>query len=365
MKRLALTLLAACALPAWGGGIDRSGQGLGALFEPGRQIELSFRQVVPEIRGEDRLGGSTGDTGRDYSLPGASVKFDAGERLSFALLFEQTYGADILYDEGSLLLGGTRVDVRAHSLAGLARYRLDPNFSVHGGVRVQNAHADVRLKGLAYGPLNGYHLHLGADTAVGTIAGLAWERPEIALRIAATYHGPVEHRLNTREQAPLAPLNGQSTTMVRTPRALNLDVQTGIAAGTLLFGQLRWVRWSEFRVDPLHFRTLTGEGLIDLEDTRTWTLGLAREFTPRWAGAVSLHYKARGNEFNSPLSPTNGRQGLTLAAIYREDRLRITTSLSYLKLGDARLETGTPDTQRATMQGNSALVLGMTLGYGF
>lgn len=365
MKNFLPLLLACVAGHVWAGGIDRSGQSLGALFEPGHYVEVSLKQVMPVARGSDQLGNSTGDASGDFRLPSFSLKLAASERLSLALVAEQTYGADVRYADSSRLLGGTLVDVRANALLGLARWRFNERFSIHGGWRTQSAQAHVRLQGLAYGAGNGYDVRLHNDTAHGTVAGVAYEIPEAALRIAATFHSAIEHRLETRESAPLAPLNGSSTTTVRTPQAVNLDFQTGIAAETLLFGQLRWAKWSEFRVDPERLLALTGEGLIELKDTRSWTLGLARRFTPQWSGSASLHYEERGGEFNSPLSPVNGRRGLTLAAIYQQERMRITTGLSYTLLGDAKLETGTPDVLRATMRNNAALGFGVSFGYGF
>lgn len=365
-KNLALLGLLATAAPAaWAGGIDRTGQGLGALFESGRYLEISVGHVAPRVEGADLLGGQTGDVAGAHLLPSVSLKFDAGDRLSFAAVADRTYGADILYGQGSPLLGGTRVDVASHGVLGLARYRIDKNFSVHGGLRLQTSSATVRLKGLAYGPVSGYQVRLGPDTAISPAAGIAFEIPEIALRVAATYHAAIKHKLATRETAPLAPLNGSSTTPISLPRAVNLDFQTGIARDTLLYGQLRWANWSEFRVDPARFVAVTGEGLIELKDTRTWTLGLARQFDARWAGAIALNYEGRGDKLSSPLAPVNGRRGLTLAAIHARDALKITAGVSYSKLGDARLETGTPDTQRATMSGNAALGLGIKLGWSF
>lgn len=358
-------LLAMAATTAWAGGIDRSGQGLGALFEKGRYLEVSVSQVMPRVKGVDLLGGTTGDVAGNYYLPMLSVKLDANDRLSFAVVADRTYGADIHYGRGSALLGGTLVDVSSDAVLGLARYRLNEHFSVHGGLRVQKSAATVRLRGLAYGLVNGYQVRLGPDTATSPVIGIAFEKPEIALRISATYHDAITHKLKTRETAPLALLNGISTTSITTPRAVNLDLQTGIAEDTLLFGQLRWVNWSEFRVNPARFLAVTGEGLIDLKDTRTWTLGLARKLSDQWAIALSTSYEGKGDPLSSPLSPVNGRRGVTLAAIHTVDKVRITAGVSYIKLGDAKLETGTPDTQRATMGGNSTVGLGMNVGWSF
>lgn len=350
---------------AWAGAIDRSGQGLGALFEEGTYFEASLSSVSPSVKGSDVLGGSTGDVAGNYFIPKISIKGNATEQLSLALVFDQTYGADILYGQGSTLLGGTRVDVASYALLGLARYRLTENFSAHIGLRIQDSSALVRLRGLAYGPVSGYQVKLESDVATGGVAGAAFEIPAIALRLAATYHDAIKHRLPTQESAPLAPLNGVSTTEISTPRALNIDFQSGISESTLIFGRVRWVKWSEFRVDPALFLALTGEGLIELKNTRTYTLGLGHQFSKHWGGAITFDYEKRGDPLSSPLAPVNGRKGVTLATSYRLDKTQITAGISYTKLGDAALETGTPDVQRATMRGNASLGIGVGLGVAF
>jgi len=365
-RRLALLCAAALAgSPALAGSIDRSGLGLGALFETGDYFEASLLHVAPSVRGSDLLGGRTGNVGGDYWQGSLSAKFDVTERLSLAALVDQPYGADLLYGTGSPMLGGTRVAVATQAAVGLARYRLDDAFSVHGGLRLQHASAEVRLRGLAYGPVDGYRVRLDDNWETGWIAGAAYERPDIGLRLAATYHSRIEHALPTDESAPLAPLNGRSTTRISTPRSVNIDFQTGIAADTLLFGQLRWAHWSEFRVVPERFLAVTGEGLIELGDIRTYTLGIGHRFSDRWSGALSVHFEDKGKDLISPLSPVNGRHGIMLAAVHTAGKMSVTAGISYIRLGDAKLETGTPDTLRATMRDNHSIGMGVKLGWGF
>lgn len=372
---LAAAVLAALAMPAAASGIDRSGQGLGPLFEAGDYLEMSYSHVEPRVKGMDVTGGATGDTVGAHALASLAVKYDLNEKLSFAAVLDQPYGAKLHYRSSSPLLGGTQVDEASHALLGLLRYRLDPALSVHGGLRIQASSATIELRGLAYGRVDGYRVQFEENTAASWVAGLAYEMPEIALRVAATYHGATRHKLATSETGPaidpdgagplpaMRLLDGTSTTRISTPAAVNLDAQTGIAPDTLLFGQVRWVEWSEFRVDPARFFAVTGAGLIDLQDSRGYTLGLARRFAARWTGALALNHETRRDDYNSPLSPTNGRRGITLAAIYTEGRLKLTTGLTYMKLGDALLETGTPDTLRARMSGNSLLGLGFKVGW--
>jgi long-subunit fatty acid transport protein len=246
------------------------------------------------------------------------------------------------------------------------------NFSVHGGIRGSRADATVSLNGLAYGSVSGYTADLESDTGIGWVAGAAWEKPEIAARISLTYNSKIEHNFRTTETLDpdgSGPIAAQalsadaSTTTVDTPESWNLEFQTGVAEDTLVFGSVRWVNWSDFRVDPAVFTALTGSGLVDLEDTTTYTIGVGRKFTEKWSGSASFSYEKAGDRLVSPLAPTTGRKGVTLAAIYTEGPIKVTTGVNYTKLGDASAETA--DTARADMEDSDAWGAGMRIGYSF
>lgn len=297
--------------------------------------------------------------------------------LLLGFVVDQPYGGKLLHGVSSPLLGGTRVDQKSLALLGLARYRLNPSMSVQGGLRVQRSSATIVLSGLAYGPVSGYQIRLEPDTAIGLVAGAAYEVSDIGLRLSATYHQAVRHQLDSIKSGPLidpdgsgpapamALLSGASITPVSTPSALNIDFQIGLASDTLLFGQWRWVCWSEFRLDPARFVTVAGEDLLELKNSNTITLGLAHQFNPHWAGVVALEHEGSTGGMSSPLSPANGCKGVTLAALHKWAKFRITAGISYSKLGDAVLETGTPDVMRARMQGNSSTGMGVQLGVRF
>lgn len=365
----ATTALVVGTLTAQAGGIDRSGQGLGALFETGRYIELSFGSVTPEITGNDVAafgGGATGDVGGDYTQFALSYKYDINERLSFALNLDQPFGADVLYGPASLALGGTTADATSLQLSGILRYKLNDRFSIHGGVRATQSEGFIRLQGLAYGGLNNYNVTLGTDVAPGYLVGVAYEIPDIALRVALTYHSEVKHDFLTTERIGAAQIAPQSVTDVTLPQSVNLDFQSGIAKDTLLFGQIRWADWSAFRVDPTAFVGLAGGGLIDLEDSVTYSLGVGRRFNETWAGSVSVSYEATGTDnLVSPLAPTDGRIGVTVGGVYTHENMKVSFGVNYTQLGDAQPETGTPDVARASMSGNSAVGVGVKVGWAF
>ncbi len=358
-------VIALCAGGAMAGGIDRSGQGLGALFEKGRYMELSFGLVQPSVSGNDVAafgGGASGDVAANFTQLGFSYKYDINDKLSFALNIDQPFGADVLYAPTSVALGNTTAVADATAITGLARYKFSDAISVHGGLRAQKADAFIRLQGAAYGGLSGYNVTLNTDTALGYVVGVAFEKPEIALRVALTYNSAVEHEFDTTESISATP----SITTTKTPQSVNLDFQSGVAANTLIFGQIRWVDWSQMQLTPTTFGLLTGgSSLIDLDDTITYTLGVGRKFSDTWSGAFSLTYEDSTGPLVSPLAPTDGRFGATLAGVYTRDNMKISAGINYTKLGDAQPETGTPDVARANFTDNSALGIGIKVGFSF
>lgn len=377
---------------AYAGGIERAPQSLSALFEPGNYAELSFGGVNPSVRGIDfapaAAGGPyrTGDVAQGYGFFGLAYKHQFNDNLSAAIILEQPFGADIRYpvvaDGGSLLLGDTQVEVNSITYTALLRYKFNNDFSVHGGIRGSRADGGLTLEGAGYSSSRGYNLDIDGAWGMGWVAGVAYEIPDIAARISLTYNSPIEHDFDMTESGGLLAATGQGTVRgkheVRTPRSWTLEGQTGIAEDTLLFGSIRWVKWSEFKVnnahfpiDNAHFPDLVPPGtdipLVELEDSTTYTIGLGRKFTENWSGSISFLYEPTKGDTVSPLAPVNGRKGVTLAAIYTRDNMKITTGVNYTKLGDARLGIGQrgSKTEVANMDDSHAWGVGVRVGYSF
>ncbi|RRH75130.1 outer membrane protein transport protein [Falsigemmobacter faecalis] len=367
MKTTICLIAAASALTAGSvsaGGIERTSQSAGILFEKGRVAEISAGTVSPTLSGTDLTGSASGNVAKDFRSFGFAYKADLNDRLSWAVILDQPFGADVSYPAGaSVLLGGTAAKADARALTALMRYQMGNGFSVHGGLRLQQSSASVTLGGAAYGGLSGYHVTLDRDTALGYVAGAAWERPEIAARVALTYNSEISHSYTPHETFSGGATTTTATTKVKTPRSLNLEFQTGVAADTLLFGSVRWVKWSEFRLDPQSFVGASGGGLINLEDSTTWTLGVGRKFSETWAGSASLSYEKAGSRLVSPLAPSAGRLGATLAAVYTRDAMKITTGINYTRLGDASPQTA--NTARANFTGGKAIGVGMKVAFSF
>ncbi len=343
---------------SYAGGIDRSGQSIDILFESGSATELSFGSVAPSVTGADALGGATGNVGNSYMPMALGFKADISDKLSYALILDQPFGADVSYAATSLLLGGTGAVASSSAVTGVLRYKFGNGVSAYGGLRAESASAKVDLAGLAFGPLNGYSVNLAQDTSYGYLVGVAYEKPEIALKVALTFNSAITHQFATTETIGGFVVAPPSTTTTEMPKSINLDFQSGVAANTLVFGSIRWVDWSAFKLAP----TVPGD-LININDSISYSLGVGHKFTDNWSGALSMNYEAAGNPLVGPLSPTNGKIGVTLAGIYKSGNMKFTTGVNYTKVGDAQVQTA--GVTRATMAGNSAFGFGVKIGFSF
>jgi long-chain fatty acid transport protein len=346
-------------------GLDRSAQNIGVIFEDAdNYVELSFGSISPSASGVDVATVATGNVAQDYTRIGLAFKHQYTDHFSAALIIDQPYGADILYPTASPVLGTTAADLNSMAYSVIGRYELDNGFSLHGGVRAQTIDANITLGGAAYGGLNGYNVDIGEDTELGYLVGAAYERPDIALRVALTYFTAIDHSFDTQEN-----INPGVTTQtnVTTPQAVNLDFQTGVAADTLVFGSIRWADYSQVVVSPVTFAALTGgASLTDIDSGYSYNIGVGRRFTDAFSGSLSFGYEATGDDLVSPLEPTNGIYSVALGGAYTMDNgFEISGGVRYIVLGDATPETGTPDVARASFTDNSAVAIGLKLAYSF
>src|SRR6056297_1148210 len=252
MKKTAFAAVAAmtAAGAAQAGGIDRSGQSIDVLCQDGNYAEISFGSVAPNVSGTVATPAGvlgSNNMSNTYWPFGAAMKHQINENLSYAIILDQPFGADVTYDPALYPASGSQAELKTLALTGLLRYRMDNGFGVHGGLRVQRLSATASIPNPA-----GYSVNGRDNTGVGYVAGVSYERPDIAMRIALTYNSQIktEHQTTENLFTPLGPVPLYTTTEIETPQSVNLSFQTGIAKDTLLFGGVRWVEWSDFVIDP-------------------------------------------------------------------------------------------------------------------
>jgi long-subunit fatty acid transport protein len=362
-------ILASAGL-AHAGAVDRSMQSTAIMFETGNYVELTFGYLWPSVEGTEvpALGGqSSGNMYGNYSTGSLSFKTAINENVDIGFIIDKPYGADTQYPTGTgYFAAGTTANLDSTAYTALIKYRFPSNVSLMAGLRYQTLAADAFIPFLTPRPgRTPPYTVVGEESGGwGYVLGVAWEKPEIAARVALTYNSAISYDLPTTETSALGVTD--STTNTETPQSVNLEFQTGIAADTLLFGGVRWVDWTQFVVAPPAYSALTrGQDLIFYNgDVFTYTLGVGYRFNETWSGAVTYVHDEPIDGYSLNLGPVDGYDSIALAATWTNGAIKVTGAVRYFNLGDTQTQLGAlaPATN---FDGNSAIGVGLRLGYTF
>lgn len=355
---------------AFAGGVDRSGQSVAVIFQEGSYVELSFGAVSPNVSGSavPGLGGfPSGNMASNFTQYGGAYKRDINETLSFALIYDRPFGAGVDYPTGTgYFAAGSTATLDSTSITGIVKYTSDSNVSVFGGLRAQKLSADatVRLPSPPPAPALNYTGSGESDWGFGYVIGGAYEIPEIALRAALTYNSAIEQDLVTNEVSNFLGGPNPSVTEVDSPQSVNLEVQSGIAEDTLLFGSIRWVEWTEFDISPADYGVITSGGsLVRYNDDRvTYSLGVGRRLNENFSVAATVGYEAQAGGFASNLGPTDGFSSVSVGGTYTKGNMTVTGGVSYRFVGDAQTTLDSVNAA-SNFTGNSAVGVGFKVGF--
>jgi long-chain fatty acid transport protein len=320
------------------------------LYQEGRYAEFGVAYTDPDQSGDGAvippnpiipagpLPGNTGDVFEARWTFSGAYKADLSDRLSYALIFDQPLIADTRYGAGTFpipIYEGSKADLTTYQLTGALSYDISDNVKLFGGLRAQRLDAEA-----AVSFVDDYSVKADDSWGYGYLLGAAYERPEIALRVALTYYSRIGYDLDTAEFTATTG-TVDTETDVDTPQSVQLDFQTGVAPQTLVFGYIRWVDWSEFAISPPIYEQATAfllgqpRPLVDYaDDWWTYNLGIGRQLTDAVAGSLSLTYEPDvGGELTS-LGPYDGRTTATAALSYDYGQFNVTGGLTYGVLGD-------------------------------
>ncbi len=373
-------LLASTAL-AQAGGIERNAFTTAILFEQGTYVELGYSFVSPDVSGVQQANASatslagtpSGGVAPSYGFATLSFATAINDRLTASLVYDAPVGADVAYAPGPYVFAGSVAELRSQQITAALRYELTDNISVYGGLRA------ARVSGDAYVATTSFSYLLDdaqSDTGYGYMLGAAYEIPDIALRVALTYFSEIDVDFNSREivagpgvpQATLEGLAGPSQFGISLPDSILLEAQSGVAEGTLVFGSVRWVDWSEFTITPNLYPSgvpgVPGDLAFYRGDTITYTLGGARVLNENWTVLGSLLFEEGNGGFVGNLGPTDGRTALSVGARYTNGPIVISGGLQYSWIGDAQTAFG-PLQPVASFTDNTALSASLRIGYRF
>lgn len=362
------------------GGLDRSGQSIQAFLQPGNYTEAGISILDPDVKGKSKiLKENIDDIAEDYYFINAAIKVQATNNISLGLIYDQPFGADAKYADNSLSFGnngeGTSVEVQTQNLTALIGYQPNKNWNIYAGPVWQTVEADIKLRGYAYGgpsKLGTYDIRIKEEPAFGWIAGFAYSIPEIALKTSITYRSEVKHKTESNES--LNPVidafgstlnfNHETSTQAVTPQSVNIDFQTGVAANTLAFANVRWVHWDQFTVSPTFLKSM-GQDLISYDkDQWSANVGVGHKFSDKWSSSTSVGWDSGAGNPVTTLGPTEGYWSLGLGAQYSPaTNYFIQAGVKHLWLGDAKAQTAGQIV--GDFEDNNAWAYGMKIGYRF
>ncbi|TGD45098.1 hypothetical protein EEB11_00505 [Pseudotabrizicola sediminis] len=357
---IAVAAIAATATSAQAGGFERSTTPLGFMFERGNYVELSFGSVRPKVSGALIAAPSvtTGNVTENYSSVGLAFKADLTNKISLGVTIDPTFGADVAYPTGTgYPIAGSTAKLRGDTVAAIVRYKFNENVSVHGGIRSVGIGGDLFLPALG-----NYRANFANDRDIGYLVGVAYERPEIALRVALTYSSETSHDLEVSGFTAFPPTPGTlaGTSTVKLPQSLTLDFQSGVAADTLVFGSIRWMDWTVTKLDgptlPVPFNDLVSYD----HDTITYNIGVGRKFSDAFSGAISIGYEKHHGGNVGNLGPTDGQKSIQVGGTYTHQNMKVTAGVRYVDVGNATALSGD-----GNFTGNKAVGVGMKVGFSF
>lgn len=306
------------------------------------------------------VGGDTTKLQTQLNKPAATARL-LGSALRVATTAEEQKGQ------------GTNVEIRTQNATLLLGAKLgeNKNLQIYGGPQMQRLTGEVHLRGAAYGPMTGYDANIGADMGYGWVAGVAYHKPEIALKAALTYRSKIDHERSIAETIPVTGYRNSQNFKATLPDSWNLDFQTGINPTTLLSAKVRYVPWSDFAIRPPQYGTVTATGnnnkplpIVNYsKDQWSAELGLGRKVSDKLAVSGSVGYDSGAGNPISTLGPIKGYYSLGLGAKYNvTPEWSVSLGGKYFKFGDAtaQLPNGT---KVGEFDDNDGYAVGLKLAY--
>jgi len=324
-------------------GLDRLVFTPSFLFEKGNYAELSLARANPRVSPTFL---SSSNVAEDVDTLKFAYKHQISDKFGLGLMINtQPIGVDVNYKSiPNPAINFLRGSVSAKSYIALGRYKVTDRISAFGGINHQ------RQKGNA--DLGSGALTFGHDSDTGFIVGGAYSIPKIALRASLFYESDLEFSHTTGGLGGPAP-----NTTSGTPKSITLELQSGIAKDTLLFGSIRRSKWSDAQVKLLGTQQLS---LFD--DTTVYKLGIGRKINDSFSASVTLNYEKSSGKLSSPFSPQDGEKGIAIGGKYTsKNGLMTSLGVQYRKLGDT---TTTPPTSIA-FSDNDVVTVGLKFAKSF
>lgn len=268
---------------------------------------------------------------------------------------------------------GTNVEIRTNNASLLlgAKLGANKNFQIYGGPAAQRLDGEVHLRGIAYQGAVGYDAKISRDTELGWVAGVAYLKPEIALKASLTYRSEIEHNSTIYESFPALGVVTNRDFSVTLPESYNLDFQTGINPTTLVTAKVRYVPWGNFDIRPPTYgdataRTNNGTPLPIIsyaKDQWSGEVGIAKRLSDKVVVSGNIGYDSGAGNPASSLGPIEGYYSVGLGARYNfTPEWSVALGGKYLMFGDATATLPTGATV-GKFKDNDGFIAGLKIAY--
>jgi len=364
-KALSMAMVAVCSAGSVvAGGADIILMPTEMMFEKGNYLEVSTVKVSPSVTSTAVAPTPTAVAPNnsmypDYSATTLAFKMDVNDKIAVGFADYLSAGIYVDYRNDPTLPAFVDLSIRSRLLA--VKYQVNENVSILGGwkhSKTSNATANVLAN-----PVGVLTIPSASDSALAL--GLAYEKPEIALRVSALYQSATKFDLPMTSSVGLDLVNGKAGL----PASMTLRFQSGIAKDTLVFGSAHRGDWAKSQIEFDTDTNAVGVAIAlgnraarsSFTTTTAYTLGLGRKLSEKYAVSATYGWeKGSGATGTSLLSTTNGKKSLTLGGKFTSGRMTVSAGYSRIKFGDY---TNTSAVGVNLFSGNTADVIGLKLGF--
>ena len=210
-------------------GLERVNLDTSFMYENGTHAEFSFGSVNPSIPADWTGGGSSKNLASSFAVSNFAAKTSLGDKFDIGL-WRTNNSNGVAVDWGPTF--PIAADLTVSGLVGLVRYSVSDNFSVMAGLKRLQSDAGASVSvplGETPAGLTGAPNFLNANASLGvasytipsasattSVYGIAYERPEIAMRLELLLEGETEI---TPHAIVLEYLDGFKATVLRAGRS--------------------------------------------------------------------------------------------------------------------------------------------------
>lgn len=379
MKRILISLpMLAFAGGVSAGGWEASKLDTAFMYKEGGYGELSYGSLDYNIKATATNGVANvvdKKTAKAQTRTAGSFKMDYGN-LDIGLTsytsgaIQMQGGAGLISNPAAPPTGATFVpdaDAILNSTSLIAKYNVSESLGLLLGA-TQNTLQKTQIKT----QMGTYDVK--AKSTMGSVYGIVYEQPEIALRVELLMQPKSTIKANSSYNesgggdfyanaasagASVANVTSFTTTLSR-PETVTLNFQSGVATDTLLYGSIHKASWKSAQIIAATGNPFSAVS-SDFTDTTTFSLGVGRKISDSLSLTSAYTSEAgSGKTGTSLFTQTNGYQGISIGARYTVEKMTISCGYSYNQVGDVTIG-GT----QAIYKSNNVSAIGLKVGFNF